>query len=44
MILAICTTWARTKRVITADDWFYGMCLGVFELIAEISALVVFSV
>lgn len=41
MVFAICCTWARTKRVISADDWFYGMSLAAFELVFEIGAALV---
>lgn len=41
MIIAICSTWARVKHVISADDWFFVMMVAAFEILFELSLLVV---
>lgn len=41
MILAICCTWARIKRVISVDDWFLGMILALAEIGMETGLLMV---
>lgn len=41
MILAICVTWARVKRVISADDWFFGCILALVEIMLEIGVLTI---
>jgi len=40
MILGICATWARCKRVISSDDWFYAIILGFIEILIELAILV----
>lgn len=40
MILGICATWARCKKIINSDDWFYTMILGFVEIMIELGVLV----
>lgn len=40
MFLSICATWARVKKVINSDDWYFTMVLGFIEILVELGILV----